>query len=96
LPPGCGITHPNQGDVLERHCHGFENHRRHDVRGRVARKGRGADAVIATIDPARDVDGLHPTNAGLLAASDRRYRCSLRPERARAAAVRRRVRVLHG
>ena len=27
----------------------------------------GADAVIATIDPAKDVDGFHPTNAGLLA-----------------------------
>ena len=26
-----------------------------------------ADAVIATIDPAKDVDGFHPTNAGLLA-----------------------------
>ena len=27
----------------------------------------GADAVIATIDPAKDVDGFHTTNAGLLA-----------------------------
>lgn len=27
----------------------------------------GADAVIATIDPEKDVDGFHPTNAGLLA-----------------------------
>ena len=27
----------------------------------------GADAVIASIDPAKDVDGFHPTNAGLLA-----------------------------
>ena len=26
-----------------------------------------ADAVIATIDPAKDVDGFHTTNAGLLA-----------------------------
>ena len=27
----------------------------------------GADAVIATIDPAKDIDGFHTTNAGLLA-----------------------------
>jgi len=27
----------------------------------------GADAIIATIDPAKDVDGFHTTNAGLLA-----------------------------
>ena len=27
----------------------------------------GADAVIAAIDPAKDVDGFHPVNAGLLA-----------------------------
>ena len=27
----------------------------------------GADAVIAAIDPAKDVDGFHPANAGLLA-----------------------------
>ncbi|MCY4222624.1 MAG: bifunctional methylenetetrahydrofolate dehydrogenase/methenyltetrahydrofolate cyclohydrolase FolD [Thiotrichales bacterium] len=27
----------------------------------------GADAIIATIDPAKDIDGFHTTNAGLLA-----------------------------
>jgi len=31
-------------------------------------KGLGAEKVIATIDPAKDVDGLHPINAGRLAA----------------------------
>lgn len=31
-------------------------------------KGLDADAVIAAIDPAKDVDGLHPLNAGRLSA----------------------------
>ena len=31
-------------------------------------KGLDADAVIAAIDPAKDVDGLHPVNAGRLSA----------------------------
>jgi methylenetetrahydrofolate dehydrogenase (NADP+)/methenyltetrahydrofolate cyclohydrolase len=30
--------------------------------------GLDADAVLASIDPAKDVDGLHPYNAGLIAA----------------------------
>ena len=30
-------------------------------------KGLDTEKVIATIDPAKDVDGLHPNNAGRLA-----------------------------
>jgi len=37
-------------------------------------KGFDTEKVIATIDPAKDVDGLHPINAGRLAGGFARRR----------------------